>query len=234
MRRVVEPELLDVLPPGDSEAAGSRADLRRLNHLLGHVGYLTREYRSQHEATRSQSRPLRIVELGAGDGTLLLRIARAWSVLGVKAEATLIDRQHLVSDETRRGFAEVCWSAETVAGDVFDWLERPGPVADVMLANLFLHHFQDSLLGNLFRLAAARTKLFLACEPCRSPFALAAARCVSILGCNGVTRHDAVVSVRAGFVGHELSVRWPKSHGWALSEKPVGLFSHGFVAKRNV
>src|ERR1035438_3228095 len=31
MKRIIEPELLDELPPGDPRAAGSRRDLRRLN-----------------------------------------------------------------------------------------------------------------------------------------------------------------------------------------------------------
>ena len=31
MKRIVEPELLDTLSPGDPRAAGSRRDLRRLN-----------------------------------------------------------------------------------------------------------------------------------------------------------------------------------------------------------
>jgi hypothetical protein len=234
MRRVVEPELLDALPPGDPQAAGSRADLRRLNFLMGHADFLTRAFRRQHEANPFQSRPLRLVELGAGDGSLLLRLARRWSVLGVTAEVTLLDRQNLVSTETRRAFAALHWSVESVASDVFAWLNSPAPIADVMLVNLFLHHFQDEQLAALLRLAAARTNRFLACEPRRSPLALTAARSLALLGCNAVTRHDAVVSVHAGFASPELSALWPKPKEWELNEKSVGLFSHCFFAQRNV
>ncbi|MHB1309974.1 MAG: class I SAM-dependent methyltransferase [Limisphaerales bacterium] len=234
MRRVVEPELLDGLPPSDPRAVGSRADLRRLNVLMGHPGVLTRAFRRQHEANPFQSRALRLVELGAGDGTLMLRLARRWSVLGLKAQVTLLDRQNLVSIETRRAFTALHWSVESVTSEVFDWLNSPAPIADVMLANLFLHHFQAERLAALLRLAAPRTSLFLAVEPRRSPFALTAARSLALLGCNAVTRHDAVVSVRAGFADHELSALWPKTTEWELSEKSVGLFSHGFFAKRNV
>lgn len=234
MRRVVEPELLDALPPADPQAVGSRADLRQLNFLMGHAGFLTRAFRRQHEANPFPSRPLRLVELGAGDGTLLLRLARRWSVFGVTAEATLLDRQNLISTETRRAFAALDWSVESVAVDVFDWLNSPAPVAGVMLANLFLHHFQGERLAALLRLASARTNLFLACEPRRSPLALTAARSLGLIGCNAITRHDAVVSVRAGFAGHELSALWPKTEEWELSERSVGLFSQGFIAQRHV
>jgi hypothetical protein len=104
---------------------------------------------------------------------------------------------------------------------------------DMMFANLFLHHFPDESLTALFRLAAARTNLFIACEPRRSPFTLTASRWLRLIGCNAVTRHDAVVSVRAGFVGHELSALWPADNQWQLSEQSAGFFSHCFIAKRN-
>lgn len=234
MRRVVAPELLDTLPPGDRQAVSSRADLRRLNFIMGHASFLTRAFGQQHEANPVPSRPLRLVELGAGDGSLLLRLARRWSVLGVTAEVTLLDRQNLVSAATRRAFAALQWSVESVAADVFAWLNSPAPIADVMLANLFLHHFPDERLAALLRLAAARTNVFLACEPRRSPLALTAARSLALLGCNGVTRHDAVVSVHAGFAGPELSALWPQPKEWELNEESVGLFSHGFFAQRNV
>lgn len=233
MRRVIEPELLDELPPSDPQAIRSRSDLRRLNFLMGHAGFLTRAFRNHHDEKSVPARPLRLVELGAGDGTLLLRLARRWSACGVTAAATLLDRQNLVSAETRRAFAALHWPVETVAGDVFSWLEQPRPVADVMLANLFLHHFSDEQLVRLFGLAEARTNLLLACEPRRSPLALAAARSLALIACNAVTRHDAVVSVRAGFSGGELSALWPAKKEWALRENSTGLFSHGFSAHRN-
>lgn len=234
MRRVVEPELLDDLPAADPQAVGSRADLRRLNFTMGHAGILSRAVLHHLKATPVRARPLRLAELGAGDGTLLLQLARRLKPLGVTAEVTLLDRQNLVSTGTRHACAALDWTVECVATDVFTWLEQPSPPVDVMLANLFLHHFHDERLGTLLRLAAARANLFIACEPRRSPLALAASRCLGLIGCNAITRHDAVVSVRAGFTGHELSAFWPPGAAWALSEQPAGLFSHRFVARRNV
>ncbi|MFM1770124.1 MAG: hypothetical protein RJA22_2653 [Verrucomicrobiota bacterium] len=233
MRRVVAPERLDDLPATAPQAIRSRGDLRRLNSLMGHVGILTRALCLQHRANPFGDKPVRLVELGAGDGTLLLKLARRWAALGVKAEVTLLDRQNLLSPRTHRAFAALQWPVEVVASDVFTWLESPSPVADVMLANLFLHHFEDARLAALLRLAAAKTKVFLACEPRRSPLALAAARCVALVGANAVTRHDAVISVRAGFAGGELSALWPGSVEWELREAAAGLFSHSFIAKRH-
>src|SRR6185312_2676586 len=100
---------------------------------------------------------------------------------------------------------------------------------DAMAANLFLHHFEAPALAHMLALAASRTRLFVGCEPRRSRFALAGASLLGIVGCNDVTRHDAVVSVRAGFRGGEIGSLWP-ADGWRVEEGAWGLFSHRFVA----
>jgi predicted nicotinamide N-methyase len=233
MRRVLAPEFLDELPPGDPRAVGSRADLRRLNFLMGHAGAFLRSIRQHCDQTPFRTTPLWLLELGAGDGTLLLRVARRGAARRVAARVALLDRHDLVSAETRAAFSALGWLVESRATDVFTALEESFPVADVMLANLFLHHFSDKALAVLFRLVAARTNLFIACEPRRAPLALLACRCLRLIGCNAITRHDAVASVRAGFAGFELSALWPADVGWKTSERAAGGFSHCFVAKRS-
>jgi len=234
MQRDVQPELLDSLPPAAPQALASRADLRRLNRLMGHAGILAQALRRRHAAPGHSPRPLRLVELGAGDGTLLLRLAHPLAAAGVNADVTLVDTQDLVSAQTRAAFARLDWSVNCVAADVFCWLDQAAPAVDVMLANLFLHHFTDIQLVRLLRLAAARTNLFLACEPRRSPLALTASSLLGFIGCNDITRHDARVSVRAGFAGHDLSALWPADGAWELGEHPAGCFSHCFSAQRHV
>ena len=229
---MVEPELLDYLPADDPQALGSRGDLRRVNTLMGHADILTQAFRENLAPVFPALRPLRIVDLGAGDGTLLLGLAQLWSALGVRAEVTLLDRQQVVSDGTRSACAALGWSLQCLAVDVFAGLERASAPVDVMLANLFLHHFKDEPLRALLQLAADRTALFLACEPRRSPLALAASCMLGCIGCNAVTRCDAVASVHAGFEGAELSALWPTQNGWRLSERNAGMFSHCFVARR--
>jgi hypothetical protein len=64
-------------------------------------------------------------------------------------------------------------------------------------------------------------------DPRRSARSLLFSRLLWVIGCNQVTRHDAVVSIRAGF---ELSRLWPADQSWTLQENPAGWFSHLFVA----
>ena len=119
-----------------------------------------------------------------------------------------------------------------VAADALEWLAQCGDRLDAITVNLFLHHLHPPALRELLRLAAARTQLFVACEPRRSALALAASRALVLLGVGAVTRHDSVASVKAGFTGRELSAEWPPGAQWMLDERASGPFAHLFVARR--
>ncbi|HTA95540.1 MAG TPA: hypothetical protein VK769_05390, partial [Verrucomicrobiae bacterium] len=116
-----------------------------------------------------------------------------------------------------------------VVADVFDW---PQSSVEIVVANLFLHHFENERLAELLQSISGRAKLFIAIEPRRAPLPLVFSRLLWAIGCNDVTRHDAVVSVRAGFSGSELSMLWPDKQNWRLTERRAGLFSHLFIAQK--
>ncbi len=233
MRRIVEPELLDELQPADLRAIGSRGDLQRLNGIMGHAAILARALRGCLRLEASSSRRLQLMELGAGDGTLLLKVAQQCSMRGLSADVILVDRQNLISEQTQRAFAALNWSIKIMTADAQEALERAPQRVDVICANLFLHHFADDALRALLQTAAQKTNLFVACEPRRCVRGLVAARFLGLIGCNAITRHDARVSVRAGFAGKELSVLWPAAESWELHERSAGFFSHFFSATRH-
>jgi len=227
-RRVL-PELLDQLPADDPRAQRSRRDLRRVNLWMRQAGIMA-ELLLAHART---AKPRTLIELGAGDGTFMLRVARkiAHALPGVKL--MLLDRQDLVSRETRDAFAALTWTVEPVTADVFAFFAQSAPRADIVTANLFVHHFEQPGLGDLLARVAQAAPLFVACEPRRDRFALAGSHMLWAIGCNDVSRHDAVVSVYAGFNGRELSAAWPEAPAWTLHERRTGLFTHAFVARRN-
>lgn len=227
MKRIVQPELLDELPPDDPLAIHSRQDLRRVNAWMGHHRLMAQtltELVAVHP-------PNQITELGAGDGDFLLRVAQKITPRWPRVEAMLIDLQNNVSGDTLAAFQSLSWRADTITADVFAW---PLIKSDLVIANLFLHHFEEARLAELLHLVAHRTNLFIAIEPRRGLWPSTCSRLLWAIGCNDVTRHDAVVSVRAGFAGRELSRLWPDQPGWQLTEKSAGAFSHLFIARKPV
>jgi SAM-dependent methyltransferase len=228
MRRAVEPELLDELPSTDPGARGARRDLRKVNAIMGNARIAARTLLGHGNCKPLTS----VVELGAGDGTFALAVARRLGHSAARRGMVLVDRRPCVQEHTREALESLSWNVEVIQADALEWLDRGATdTADVILANLFLHHFQDSPLSALLRSAARRTKCFLACEPLRSHTALWAATMLPMIGCNRVTLHDARISVRAGFRHRELSSLWPADPGWRLIERRAGLFTHHFAAQ---
>jgi hypothetical protein len=225
--RRIEPELLDHLPAEDPRAVRGRRDLKRINIWMGNARILARALAS----VPFQTPPRNLAEIGGGDGTLLLALARRLQQRWPKTHAKVVDRQAIASAQTLAAFRDLGWSAEVVQSDVFAWISTL-PEIDVLIANLFLHHFTDSQLQLLFAQAAEKAKVLVACEPKRFTFPRLAGLLLRFIGCSAVGRHDAVVSVQAGFAGRELSVLWPEAKCWRTEEADAGWFSHSFRAIR--
>ena len=225
MERRVEPEILDGLHADDPAARRSRRDLARVNRIMGNAGILARRL------GRLRGSPRNILEIGAGDGATSLAIARKLYRHWPGARLTLLDRQPVVPRQRLAAFAALGWQAEPVTGDVFDVLGRSRG-HDLIIANLFLHHFDD-WLDDLLELIASRAPAFAAAEPRRTSVALAGSRLLGLLMVSEITRHDATLSVRAGFRSTEIGDRWPKGRGHDLAEGHAGLFTHLFSAERS-
>jgi len=261
LTRRVEAETLDHLAEDDPAAQRSRRDLRRVHRAMGTRSIVLRALREMTAgrvanprvldsrvsapepralaldgAARATAAPLRMLELGAGDGSLMLGVARAGAASLPPVELRLLDRQNLIGAATLAGYADLGWRARATVADVLDWAADPAEAAprqDVIVATLFLHHFEPAQLGALLGAIAARCDRFFACEPRRGWLALAGSHLIGALGTNAVTREDAVLSVHAGFRDDELSRLWPApAADWRLRESPAGLFSHVFRAER--
>lgn len=223
--RVVVAERLDSLAPDDPSAMGSRRDLNRINGLMGNARCLGNALGSRRLTS--------VLEIGAGDGRFMVKLARRIRSKSPGGRLTLLDRQALVIPQCADALRSMGWRCEAASADAFDFLASPECGRyDAIVANLFLHHFEDDRLSRLLRLASDKTDLFVACEPERSGLGLSGTRLLGLIGCNGVTRHDARVSVLAGFRGREISSLWPDGSGWLLEERSVPPFSHSFRAER--
>ena len=248
--RVVAAETLDHLAPTDPVARRSRRDLARIHRVMATRSVVARGWQSLVSAQRAAA-PLKVLEIGAGDGTLLLGVARRLAATWPRVQLTLLDRLPVVSPATLAAYAGLGWSATVQIADVLDWAApvaglartQPGPPWDLISTSLFLHHFEGAQLDAVLAAVATHALRFFACEPRRAWLALAGSHLVGALGVNAVTRADAVLSVHAGFRAQELSARWPGKGllgkglpgdaSWQCQEFAAGLFSHCFSAQRD-
>lgn len=181
MRRVVEPEILDGLPPTDPAARRSRRDLRLINALMANGRWVEKAL---------QGRSFRqLVEIGAGDGHLARRLARRFP------EREIVGWDLLPAPEGLP--ANMSWMKQ-------DLQEGWGTVAaDALAGVMILHHFSDDAL-RAFGQSLSRFRVLCFCEPWRTRPTLALAGLLSpVVG--EVTRHDMPASIRAGFRPGELA-----------------------------
>jgi SAM-dependent MidA family methyltransferase len=173
-----------------------------------------------------------LVDLGSGDGSFMLRVLRRLPRLAEPADIVLVDRSGSVGEETRAGLRALGLRPAVTPADIFTFLEQSAP-AGVICANLFLHHFTEAQLQQMFALSARKAGVFVACEPRRGRFPLLASRLLWAVGANDVTRHDAPMSVKAGFARDELSTLWPQGGAWHTREFFAPPFTHAFLAWRS-
>jgi hypothetical protein len=178
--------------------------------------------------------PRRVIELGSGDGSLLLRLARRSSPAWRGVELCLLDREPVLAPDTEAAFRQLGWAPVVLRQDALVWAGEGGaPRFDLCVVNLFLHHFEEIGLRRLLAGIAARCDAVVACEPERGRLAFLFSHLVGLLGANAITRGDAVKSVQAGFAGRDLTSAWPATAaGWWTEEYAALPFSHCFVAQR--
>jgi len=159
--------------------------LRLINRLMGNYRWF-----EQVLERSGRLRPgFRVIELGAGDGFLAKQLCRRFP--GVRYEA--VDLAPAPAD-----LPEACvWHQ----ADLFEVL--PALHGDAVIANLFLHHFQDEALRRIGA-AIESSPLLAFTEPWRQARFHWAGYALRLLGINRITRHDLHVSINAGFTGAEL------------------------------
>lgn len=213
--RQVVPEILDSLPPGDARARRARRDLALINAVMGNYRWITRQWRRPGDGAGADW-----FELGSGDGPLAAELdegeASQMSVTGVD----FAPRPQGWPSNWR-------W----LRGDLFETL---GSIGDSdgragLLANLFLHHFEDADLGRLGQLIQDRFDRVICVEPARyRVFHWLSFFFFPLV--NGVTRHDMQISIGAGFRKGELASLFGLSSDWKVRESVSLLGGYRFEA----
>jgi len=186
MQRIVEPEIIDQLPPDHPDVRRSRVDLKVINFLMGNERWIARHI-AQFPAALAKG----VVEIGAGEGTLLRRLAKRHAGIALTA-CDLAPRPEGLPER-------IAWDRR----DVFESLAEV--TGGVLAANLFLHHFEYDELEQ-FRRYMERFEVICLNEPYRDERTIWDAQFI-LPFVGRATKHDMMVSIRAGFVHGELPER---------------------------
>ncbi len=138
-----------------------------------------------------------VLEMGAGAGELTRKLLSKGKVTGL---------DFLKQPED----LDVDWRQ----GDLFETM--PGCGGGTVVANLILHHFDDEALAKIGEMISTRKRL-IAVEPYRSRRSLVQGRLLWPM-INSVTKHDMMVSIRAGFRPGELSGLLKLGNNWKWRE----------------
>jgi len=199
MQRLVEPEIIDRLPPDHPDVIRSRIDLKVINFLMGNERWIARRIRD-FPAARAKG----IIEIGAGEGTLLKRLAGSHPDIPLKA-CDLAPRPAGLPPRIEWDRRDVFESLATARGGI-------------LAANLFLHHFEDEELA---RFGPLLEKFEVICvnEPYRTSQTITDAK-IMLPFVGRATKHDMLVSIRAGFLEGEMPRLLGLDSGkWSIREE---------------
>jgi len=139
------PEQMDQ-PCSRDELRACLRDMVRINRLL--LGYRPTFHWLRSLGLEHLGRPVRILDVGCGDGDLLRRIEQWANARGIAVELTGLEVNPnclAIARETTNGSAPVQW----VEGDVFSFSSADPP--DLILSSLVAHHLSDSELVRFLR-----------------------------------------------------------------------------------
>ncbi|HLI64233.1 MAG TPA: methyltransferase domain-containing protein [Terriglobales bacterium] len=198
MLRIPSKEWLDEDIGEPGEIRRSFDDLWRINRWLGGVTgclHLLDRY-----FARCGRRPVRILDVGAGDSRLAAHLQAELARRQLPAEFVALDRRvsHLKNgNHSSEGVTKV-------AADVFS-LPFPNKSFEVVICNLFLHHFSgreaEELLRRMGEIAA---EAVLINDLERHFFPYLFIRLAWPFARSPITRHDGAASVRQAYTKDEL------------------------------
>ncbi len=226
--RVLAPEIMDDAAQDFRAFSSALTDLERINRAT--LAYRPTLRWLDALARRTGARRLSVLDVGAGGGDALARIAAWGARRGVALELAALDRSpHAAAHaRARHPGLPVRW----ITADLFAL--DPAKRYDAVLCALFAHHLDDAALVRFLGWMRDRARLgWLICDLHRHPVPWAAVWAgVRLFRMDPMVIHDSTVSVARGFSRAELEdlarragvpahVRWALPFRWTVSGGPA-------------
>ncbi|MCA3006365.1 MAG: methyltransferase [Planctomycetaceae bacterium] len=207
MQRRLSHEFMDDPDVDPVQLARALRYIRLVNRLLGGQSALLSSLR-RWSAAWPAGRPVTLLDIATGSADLPIA-ARAWALkAGFDLRITAVDVHEKTLADARAQLAAqppaIRDAITLLPADAFDLVERFGPASfDYVHAGLFLHHLPDLRALTMLRIMDRLARHGLIWNDLvRSRVAHLAIRLLT-LGQPPIVRHDARVSVEAGFTRAE-------------------------------
>ncbi len=196
-QRATEPELLDGRDIDAEQLAESVRLCAISNRLLGGTR-VVRKFLEAEVRRAPTNRPLRVLDIGSGNGSIPLAVSR-WAIRrGLNVEFVCLERNPHAALLARQAVHAANDSrVRVVDGDIFT--HQPDEPYDCAIGSMFFHHLGDDvILALLERLRSFVRRTVLVndlqrCVACYAGCALMSRRF------SREVRHDANLSIRRGF-----------------------------------
>ena len=230
-KRSSDLEIMDDFALKGQELEETLKDLDKVNKWLG-GNKITLEGIEKLEKNSRSSRPLRIIDVGCGNGSLLKEVADFGRKRGIPMELVGIDANvHAI--EIARKNARTYENISFEALDVFS-KEFEAKETHILLCTLTLHHFEDKEIILLLKRFVNMSTLGVVIndlQRSRVAYYLFELFCAAFIH-NEIARKDGLVSIRKSFrkedllryADHlavqkqEISWKWAFRYQWILTK----------------
>lgn len=202
-KRSQQPEIMDDLNMQGEELKKTLLDLDKVNKWLG-GNKITVEGVEKLLKKRKFQQPVKILDVGCGNGSILKEVAEWGRREGIAMQLLGIDaNQHSmeIAQKNLSDFPEVSFKAIDVLSESFKTIE-----ADIILCTLTLHHFSDPEIIPLMEtfLAVAETGVVINdLQRSRTAYYLFQAFCAAFR-IREINRMDGLTSILRSFKKQDL------------------------------
>ncbi|MCR0980914.1 methyltransferase domain-containing protein [Roseomonas populi] len=218
------PEIMDDSAQDFAAFSGALKDLERINRMS--LAYRPTLRWLDALARREGARQLSVLDVGAGGGDMLARVAEWGARRGVAVELAALDRSPHAEAHARARHPGL--KMRWITADLFAL--DPSERFDAVVCSLFAHHLDDAALVRFLRWMEARARLgWLVSDLHRHPVPWATVWAgVRLMRMDPMVVHDSTVSIARGFsradwqglidrAGVRAELRWAFPFRWIVS-----------------
>ena len=200
--RSTEKEILDDFELQGNDLTQNLRELQLVNSNLGGYSLVKEGIELIVDKGNLQS-PIKVADVGCGGGDTLRELAK-WSVnkpfslelTGIDANTNAI----AFAESRSKNYPEIKYRQLNIFSDEFKVLD-----ADVVLFNLFVHHFEEEQIIDFLKVCRTKNAVVLINDLQRSALAYSLFKIGSrLFRFSRISRHDGLLSIRKAFTRKDL------------------------------